>query len=147
MSRVFLEKIEDVVTALNEGKTVFGCLCNPDNDVCCSDAVTYIKMKDGTILADNANGLLIWNAELCFSKNYKYWYELKEPLSLEVGKMYEDDKGVVYVIVGVDKYHSKYSAVLLNKTAGKIITHKFNSDGSNVKRKNIKLVKEFNDVW
>lgn len=146
MSRVFLEKVEDVVNALNEGKTVLGCMYNPEQDVY-GDATTYVKMKDGTILADNPNGFVTWNAELYFSKHYKYWYEHKDPLSLEVGKMYEDDKGVVYVIVGVDKYHCKYSAVLLNKTAGKIITHKFNSDGSNVKRKDIKLVKEFNDVW
>ena len=146
MSRVFLEKVEDVVNALNEGKTVFGCLYNPKEDVY-GEPSTYVKMKDGTILADNSNGFLTWNAELYFSKNQKYWYEHKDPLSLEVGKMYEDDKGVVYVIVGVDKYHCKYSAVLLNKTAGKIITHKFNSDGSNVKRKDIKLVKEFNEVW
>lgn len=146
MSRVFLEKVEDVVNALNEGKTVFGCLYNPKEDVY-GEPSTYVKMKDGTILADNSNGFLTWNAELYFSKNQKYWYEFNNPLSLEVGKMYEDDKGVVYVVVGVDKYHSKYSAVLLNKTAGKIITHKFNSDGTNVKRKNIKLVKEFNDVW
>ena len=146
MSRVFLEKVEDVVNALNEGKTVFGCLYNPKEDVY-GEPSTYVKMKDGTILADNSNGFLTWNSELYFSKNQKYWYEHKDPLSLEVGKMYEDDKGVVYVIVGVDKYHCKYSAVLLNKTAGKIITHKFNSDGSNVKRKDIKLVKEFNEVW
>lgn len=146
MSRVFLEKVEDVVNALNEGKTVFGCLYNPKEDVY-GEPSTYVKMKDGTILADSSNGFLTWNAELYFSKNQKYWYEFNNPLSLEVGKMYEDDKGVVYVIVGVDKYHCKYSAVLLNKTAGKIITHKFNSDGSNVKRKDIKLVKEFNEAW
>lgn len=146
MSRVFLEKVEDVANALNEGKTVFGCAYNEKDEPIC-DPCTYIKMKDGSLLFDNLNGNLVWNTEIAFNKYYKYWYEIENPLSLEVGKMYEDDKGVVYVIVGVDKYHSKYSAVLLNKTAGKIITHKFNSDGSNVKRKNIKLVKEFNDVW
>ena len=146
MSRVFLEKVEDVVNALNEGKTVLGCMYNPETDIY-GDATTYVKMKDGTILADNPDGFLTWNAELYFSKNQKYWYEFNNPLSLEVGKMYEDNSGVVYVVVGVDKYHSKYSAVILDKTAGKVITRKFNPDGSNIKRKDIKLVKEFNDVW
>lgn len=146
MSRVFLEKVEDIVTALNEGKTVIGCAHN-ENDEPCGDPCVYVKMKDGSILSDSLNGTLVWNAEIVFNKYFKYWYEIENPLSLEVGKMYEDNSGVVYVIVGVDKYHSKYSAVILDKTAGKVITRKFNSDGTNIKRKSIKLVKEFNDVW
>ena len=95
-NKVYLNTIDDIINALNDGKTVFMEYTGDDDDI---NHNSKIKCFNGILIQETENNNVYLNPGDLSLTRYRFYIKGKKPLKIEVGKFYKTRSGVKVICV------------------------------------------------